>query len=185
MSKVTVPSQLMARIADGDENAFEELYRLTYKPLFSFILSLTADEEKTRDIMQETYLNVYMSASRYRDKGNPLAWIMKIGKNIFLMEKRRKDSNIIFMEDPDSYVPGISYDSIENIEARETLQMLFESLTLQERSIVTLHDLSGFRHREIADILELPIGTVLSKYHRAVGKLKKKAQTEILGKEKN
>ena len=178
MAKVAIPSHLMPRIADGDEKAFEELYRLTYRPLFSFILSMTADEEKARDLMQETYLRVYVSAGRYRDLGNPLAWIMKIGKNLVLMDKRNKDSSLIFMEEPELNAPEISFDSITDMEARETLQLLFESLSAEERSIVSLHDLSGFRHREIAEILELPLGTVLSKYNRAVRKMRESFQAE-------
>ncbi len=184
MTRVTIPSELMTRIAGGDEKAFEELYRLTYKPLFSFLLSLTADQEKAGDLMQETYLRVFVSASRYRDMGNPLAWIMKIGKNLFLMEKR-KTGSIVYVEDPAESAAEISFDSIEDREAKEMLQILFAVLSPEERIIVILHDMSGFRNREIAEILELPIGTVLSKYHRAIVKMRKKAQTEGLAEEKD
>ena len=178
MAKVVIPSDLMSRVAGGDEKAFEELYRLTYRPLFSFLLSLTADQESASDLMQETYLSVYVSAHKYREQGNPLAWIMKIGKNLFLMGKRRKDNNLIFLEDPGEGRQDIAFDSIEDGESRELLQMLFEILSQEERSIVTLHDLSGFKHREIAEILGLPVGTVLSKYHRATKKMRERAQEE-------
>lgn len=178
MTRVTIPSELMTRVAAGEEKAFEELFRLTYRPLFSFLLSLTADQEKASDLMQETYLRVYISAGRYKDFGNPMAWIMKIGKNLFLMDRRKKENSIIYVENPGEVVPEIPFDSISDIEARETLRILFEILTPQERTIVTLHEISGFRNREIAELLELPIGTVLSKYYRAIGKMKKKAQEE-------
>ncbi|MBQ2845755.1 MAG: hypothetical protein IJE75_01280 [Firmicutes bacterium] len=112
MAKVTIPSDLMTRIAGRDEKAFEELYRLTYRPLFSFLLSLTADQEKARDLMQETYLSVFISAGQYRDQGNPMAWIMKIGKNLFLMDKRNRDSGLIYVEDPTESAPEIPFDNI-------------------------------------------------------------------------
>ncbi len=178
MAKATIPSDLMAKVASGDEKAFEELYRLTYRPLFSFLLSLTADQENARDLMQETYLSVFVSAKNYREQGNPLAWIMKIGKNLFLMGKRNKDNNIILLEDTDESFREISFNSIEDIETRELLQMLFMILSREERSIIALHDLSGFKHREIAEILEIPVGTVLSRYHRAIRKMREKARAE-------
>jgi RNA polymerase sigma-70 factor (ECF subfamily) len=178
MAKVQIPSGLIGRIADGDEKAFEELYRLTYRPLFSFLLSLTADHESAKDLMQETYLSVFVSAHRYRERGNPLAWIMKIGKNLFLMKKRKRESGMIYLEDAGDTAPEIPYSMIEDIEARETLRSLFEVLGREERSIVALHDLSGFRHREIAEIMDLPVGTVLSKYNRAIRKMREYARRE-------
>lgn len=181
MAKVTIPSDLMTRIAGRDEKAFEELYRLTYRPLFSFLLSLTADQEKARDLMQETYLSVFISAGQYRDQGNPMAWIMKIGKNLFLMDKRNRDSGLIYVEDPTESAPEIPFDNIGDYESREILQNLFEVLSTEERTIVVLHDLWGFRHREIAEILDVPTGTVLSKYHRSIKKLREKARSEGLG----
>ncbi len=178
MAKAVISSDLMQRVASGDEKAFEELYRLTYRPLFSFLLSLTADQESAKDLMQETYLSIFVSAPKYREQGNPLAWIMKIGKNLFLMGKRSKESSTVFLEDSGESINEISFNSVEDIEARELLQTLFAILSREERSIVTLHDLSGFRHREIAEILEMPVGTVLSKYYRAVRKMREKARKE-------
>ena len=61
------------------------------------------------------------------------------------------------------------------------MQNLFEVLSTEERTIVVLHDLWGFRHREIAEILDVPTGTVLSKYHRSIKKLREKARSEGLG----
>ena len=86
MNHVLIPPDLLPKIAKGDKAAFEQLYQLTYKPVFSFLLSLTMNQDDAKDLLQETFLRVYGSAHLYR-QGNPMAWIMKIGKNLFLMEK--------------------------------------------------------------------------------------------------
>lgn len=176
MGKTLLSSDLMALVAKGDKKAFEDLYRATYRQLFSFLLSLTADQDTARDIMQETYLKVYVSAQKYRDKGNPLAWIMTIGKNQFLMQKRKEKGNVVYIDDSDDSMQVPAFDCISDVEARETLEVMFRILSRQERCIVTLHDISGFKHKEIAELIELPAATVISKYNRAMKKLHIEAQ---------
>jgi len=178
MGRTTALSDMLFKVADGDNKAFEELYRLTYKPLFSFLVSLTSNLEDARDIMQETYLKVFVSAHLYKDSGNPLAWIMKIGKNIFLMQERSHNNEFVYMDNRDAVLSDIPFDSISDFETREFIQELFQILTQQERSIIVLHEISGFKHREIADLLDLPLGTVLSKYNRAIRKLRSHVMLE-------
>ena len=175
MRKIPLSSDLMVLVAKGDEKAFEDLYKATYRQLFSFLLSLTADQDTARDIMQETYLKVYVSAQKYRDKGNLLAWIMTIGKNQFLMQKRKEKGDVVYIDDSTDSIREMSFDGISDLEARETLEMMFRILSRQERCIVTLHDISGFKHREIAELIELPTATVISKYNRAMRKMREEA----------
>ena len=179
MNHVFIPSDLLPKIAQGNKDAFEQLYQLTYKPVFSFLLSLTMNQEDANDLLQETYLRVYGSAHMYHH-GNPMAWIMKIGKNLFLMEKRKKKPEPI--SDPEVQTDlQIGLDTVENVETRILLEQLFLVLSEEEREIVVMHVTGGFRHREIAEILNMPIGTVLVKYNRAMKKLKKSAKDDMKG----
>ena len=179
MNHVFIPADLLPKIAQGNKDAFEQLYQLTYKPVFSFLLSLTMNQDDAKDLLQETYLRVYGSAHLYHH-GNPMAWIMKIGKNLFLMEKRKKKPEPI--SDPENKKDvRIDWDSVENVETRIFLEQLFQVLTEEEREIVVMHVTAGFRHREIAEILDIPIGTVLVKYNRAMKKLKKSAKHDTKG----
>ena len=151
MNHVFIPPDLLPKIANGDKEAFEQLYQLTYKPVFSFLVSLTMNQDDAKDLLQETYLRVYGSAHLYR-QGNPMAWIMKIGKNLFLMEKRKKKPEPV--SDPEVRKDvRISLDSVENVETRILLEQLFVVLTEEEREIVVMHVTGGFRHREIAEML--------------------------------
>ena len=179
MKQVMIPPELMRKVAEGDKQAFEQLYYLTYKPVFSFLLSLTMNREDAGDLLQETYLRVYGSAHLYRD-GNPMAWIMKIAKNLFLMDKRKKSARPESGGDTQQLAAD-DFSSIEDAETRILLEQLFEKLTQEEREIIVLHITGGFRHREIAKILDVPLGTVLSKYSRALKKLKASASEAMEG----
>ena len=179
MNHVLIPPDLLPKIANGDKAAFEQLYQLTYKPVFSFLLSLTMNQDDAKDLLQETYLRVYGSAHLYR-QGNPMAWIMKIGKTLFLMDKRKKKPEPV--SDPEVFKDvQIKLDSVENVETRILLEQLFLVLSEEEREIVVMHVTGGFRHREIAEMLDMPLGTVLVKYNRAMKKLKKSATGDAKG----
>lgn len=180
MGKVHIPPELMQRIASGDDRAFEQLYRLTFRPVYSFLLSMTANHDDAMDILQETYIRVHGSAHLYREQGNPMAWIMTIARNLFLMEKRKRRAlpveagELAARDEP-------SFDDIADHETRMFLRELFENLTEEERTIVVMHAISGFRHREIAEIMDLPLGTVLSKYNRSMKKLATSAKGAAQG----
>lgn len=119
-NRVKIDEALFDRIARSDKEAFEELYRVTYKPVYAFLVSLTQNQEDAKDLLQDTYLKIYGASKQYVSKGNPMAWIMKIAKNEFLMDYRRKqriDSNPI--EDVSIAIP---FNQIENAENRMLLQ---------------------------------------------------------------
>ncbi len=174
--KIMIPPDLMPRVAAGDEEAFEQLYNLTYRALFSFLLSLTKNKDDSRDIMQETYLRVFGSAHLYKDKGNPVAWIMKIAKNLYLMEKRKPVNRLHLSQDYDKLSESIPYDSIGTTERRIFLEQIFKILSDEERHIILLHLVSDLTFKDISDTLGMPLSTVTSKYQRALAKLNKIAK---------
>ena len=170
----------MQRIASGDDQAFEQLYRLTFKPVYSFLLSMTANQDDAMDILQETYIRVHGSAHLYKEQGNPMAWIMTIARNLFLMEKRKKKALLIETNELAAR-DELCFDNIADHETKLFLKELFTNLSEEERTIVVMHAISGFRHREIAEILDLPLGTVLSKYNRSMKKLATSAKETAQG----
>ncbi len=163
----------MRKVMSGDIAAFEQLYNLTYKPVFSFLLSLTANQEDAKDLLQETFLRVLGSAHLYKEQGNLMAWIMKIGRNLFLMEQRKRRE--IPVSEEELRTEQLNFDAISDRETRILMEQLFRVLTEDEREIVVLHAIAGFRHKEIAEMMDIPLGTILSKYNRAMKKLKNTA----------
>ena len=172
--------ELLHKLASGDKAAFEQLYNETKAAIYGFALSITKHPSDAEDILQETYLKVWANADKYTAKGTPMAWIMTIAKNLSLMklrEKKRYKDLEPEEWDMSFHIP----DTAGNTEDRHLLETTLAILSDEERNIILLHAVSGLKHREIADLLDLALPTVLSKYHRAL----KKLRTYIEGVEAN
>ena len=162
--------QLISRIAQGEKEALGTLYERTHAAIYGFALSLVHRPGDAEDILQETFLRIYASAKRYQAEGKPMAWMMTIAKNLSRMRLRdAKRTSDLPEEEWERYLsskPGVT------VEDRLLLRAALKQLSDAERQIVMLHAVAGLRHRETAALLELPLATVLSKYARAVKKLK-------------
>lgn len=165
----------ISQIAQGDKEAFASLYEETRTAVFAFLLSYLGRHD-AEDALQDTYLSAYRSAGAYRPQGTPMAWLLGVAKNTArrrLREDRRE-----------TVLPEESWDSMEeeadglSSEDRTVLHSLLQRLSAEEYRIVALHAVSGLKFREIAEALPLPLSTVLSKYHRAMKKLKKAWEEE-------
>ncbi len=167
----TVTDLDIKRIAeDGGTESLHDLYNKIYQSLYGYALSLTKNTHDAEDVLQETFISIHRSAGNYRPCGKPMAWIFTIAKNharMKLRERNRADSlEEARIEDSDAF------SHIGNSEARMVLQIALKALTDEERQIVTLHCVTGLKNREIAELMELPLNTVLSKYHRALKRMK-------------
>lgn len=118
--------------------------------------------------MQDTFLKVYSNAGSYTAKGKPMAWILTIARNLSLMKFRSKVHEDI---DDDQYHTAYDVPHIHS-ENKMLVDHLLNKLSEEEREIVMLHAMSELKHREIADLMSLPLSTVLSKYNRAIAKLR-------------
>lgn len=149
------------------------LYHETKSAVYGFALSILKNAHDAEDVLQETYLKVYAAAGEYRS-GRPLAWILTIARNLSLMKLREHKKSAQLQ---DSQWEALEAPQRGSPEDRLVLERVLGQLSAEESQIVLLHTAAGFKHREIAALLELPIATVLSKYHRALKKLK--AQLEV------
>lgn len=161
----------MAQIAKGDRDALGALYHQANTAVYSFALSILKNTSDAEDALHDCFLDIYQAAEHYRPQGKPMAWIFTIVRNRCLQKLRERTRTAdIPSEDWEPYLQ--SRESITP-EDRLLIGTCMERLNQQERQIVVLHAVSGSRHREIAQLLQLPLPTVLSKYHRALKKLKK------------
>ncbi len=162
--------KFIERISNNDKDALAEIYRMTNASVFGFALSILKNMQDAEDVLHDTYLRIYSSASGYKSKGKPLAWILTITRNLCLMKLRERKKTVDYPQED----WNIAFDRIPavTLEDKLVLTACMEKLSDEERQIVMLHSISGFKHREIADALSLPLSTVLSKYHRAIKKLR-------------
>lgn len=172
-----IDDSLIGRIAAGDRDAFHFLYEEISKHVYGFALSITKNTHDAEDVLQETMLAIYWKAESYQGRGKPMAWIFTIARNFALMRLRGGGNTTPI--DEIWHLEGNGLSAIENVELRITLQGVLQLLSDQEQQIVMLHAVHGMKNREIAEILQLPLNTVLSKYHRAMKKLKKYMEEHI------
>lgn len=160
--------ELLRQIALGSQQAFEELYRATDSAIYGYALSLMRNHHEAQDVMMDTYLKIRCAAHLYMPMGKPMAWILTITKNI-ARTKLRSAGRQIPLDDLEETTPSFGRDSEEAVALEQAMKVLGD----QERQILILHAVTGLKHREIAEMLGMPLATVLSKYARSLKKLKK------------
>ncbi len=169
--KIDIDENLFSRIGQNDMTALDELYHLTERTLYAFSLSLTRDHEESIELIQETYLKVMSAAHLYKPMGKPLAWLFTIAKNLYY-SKYRKERKVIHLE-PEIIANDQRFAYMTDADDKIVLEGVLKRLTEEEREIVMLHAAVGMKHQEIADSLGLKLSTTLSKYRRALQKLRK------------
>lgn len=182
-AKSTADDEMLKSIANGDMEAFRKLYELASGSIYGFALSIVKNPHDAEDVLQDTLLAVYNSAAQYKPMGKPMAWIFTIARNFALMKLRnvQRTDTMEHLQLEDS----CAFSQITAVEDRMLAGALFDMLDSEERQIVMLHAVSGMKNREIAALLELPLGTVLSKYYRAMKKLRAAAEKEDIFHEKH
>lgn len=162
--------RLLRDIGRGDTAALAELYKLTHAGVYAAALSVMANAHDAEELCHDAYLRIWEASPNYRAKGTPMAWMLTVTRNLCLMELRRRGKTAGLSEEEWNAIPAKA--EAVSVEDRAVLQDALASLSPEERQIVLLHAVSGLRHRETAKLLALPLGTVLSKYNRAMAKLR-------------
>ncbi|MCI8436480.1 MAG: RNA polymerase sigma factor [Lawsonibacter sp.] len=161
--------QLLLRVGQGDREAFARLYSLTRTGVYGLALSLLHHTQEAQDTAQDVFVRVWESAPGYRSQGAPMAWLLTITRNLARTRLRQSGRQVGLDEEEWEAIPAAPPDV--SAEDRALLQQALSRLSGEERQIILLHAVSGLKHRETAALLELPLSTVLSKYHRGLKKL--------------
>ena len=160
----------IAAIAGGDTDALAHLYQETNASVYAYALSVLKNSHDAEDVLHDCYLKVWSAADAYRPEGKPMAWILTVARNLCLQDLRRRQKTAeLPQEDWRDCMDACTEMTADD---KVVLQQCMEKLTDDERQIVVLHAVSGFKHREIAGLMDLALPTVLSKYHRALKKMK-------------
>ncbi|AII52543.1 sigma-70 family RNA polymerase sigma factor [Hymenobacter sp. APR13] len=160
--------------------------------LYNFAFRLTLDEDDANDLVQETYLKAYRFFEYFEQGTNAKAWLFRILKNSFINDFRKKSkqpAKVDYSEiegyynsedvESDSDAGGTSSDmrqqAVRDLIGDEVASAL-NSLPVDFRTVIILCDLEGFTYEEMAKVLDIPIGTVRSRLHRARNFLKDKLE---------
>ncbi len=164
---------LISRVADGEKDALAALYKTVATDVYAYALSKTKNKADAEDVLSDTFVQIYRYAKRYEKMGKPMAWILTIATNLINRQFNLKNRSVSLEENQPAvevshYVDSSEQKTINNLFVKEMLDKLGE----EEREVVVLHLVSGLKHREIAKMLNKPLSTILSKYNRAIAKLK-------------
>ena len=162
--------QLLVHIAGGEREALAELYQRTRSAVYGLALSYLKNAHDAQDLTQDVYVQVWDCAEQYRPTGSPMGWLLTVCRNLCLMRMRREERHAALSEEEWDAIP--TQECGLDVDERALLQGALARLADEERRIVLLHAVTGMKHREIAALLELPLPTVLSKYHRALKQMR-------------
>ena len=185
-NKNTIIEQCLISLAENKLEVMDRLYETISKDVYAFAISKVRDKFDADDITQDTFIRVYENAKLYTPIGKPLAWIFTIETNVInrYFNLKNRNNNI----EDESILEQVE-DSSNIDESKETkndyLRKLLLNLSELEREIISLHLVSDLKFREIAKLLNKPLSTILSKYNRAIKKLKQIVKEENYEKESN
>lgn len=165
-----IKQRIVEKLKNRDEAAFEYVYAQTKKGVYIVIYNVIKDHDLTQDLMQDVYLKVLEKINQYQSKTNFYNWILMIAKNLALDTYRREQKLIHYDE--------VDYDEVlssndETPDQKDEFERLLSALNEEEKEIVLLRIVDDMKHKDIAKIVDKPLGTVTWLYQQALDKMKK------------
>lgn len=160
------------------EALFEQEMLPHYKSLYRFAFKLSSDEDDANDLVQDTFLKAYRFIRGYERGSNAKAWLFRILKNGFINNYRRQSKlpGMVDYEEAEQYLNTGLAAHADTIDARQKMfrgkvgdevAQALNSLPVDFRIVIILCDIEEFTYEEISKIVDIPIGTVRSRLHRA------------------
>lgn len=179
--------ELVTFARSGSEKAYRELLDRYQRPVFSLVYRMVRDRELSEDLAQETFVKVFNHLDSYNPKYKFSSWIFKIASNLAIDHLRRKELDTVSLdgsrhartadEAESSRITVASTDENpeELLEARELgeeIEAAIGELRVEYRTAILLRHVEGRPYEEIAEIMDVPLGTVKTYIHRARGELR-------------
>ena len=175
MSDVTpelmTDGELIARVGEGDRGAFELLYRRYARPVFALALRRLGDRGRAEDAVQETFASIWRSAGSYRRERGPGApWLYAVARNAIVDRRRAR-------HEPAAEIPELVSSEAQPPERAESsweawrVHRALGELPDSERVLIELAYWGGLSQSEIAEYVQIPLGTVKTRTRAALGRL--------------
>lgn len=177
-----VTDKLIRNVAKYNVTSFEHLYNTTSSSVFGLAYSIIGNKSDADDVVQDVFISIYEKANQYKGGGKAMAWIFTITRNHALMRIRdRKKREHVNLDDV--YDIGTESTVEDDVYKENIINKVLDTLKEDERQIVVMHAMSNIKHKDIAEIMDMNISTVLSKYRRSIKKIEK--ELEVNEYEKN
>ena len=189
MSEIEEEIPFISQVSYSDTEK-HEIFNREFMPhinsMYNFAFRLTMDEDDANDLVQDTYLKAFRFITSFEQGTNAKAWLFRILKNSFINDYRKRSkepSKVDYQEVEATYnseeAAEVDHTSDLRVEAVQDMigdevATALNSLPIDFRTVIILCDVEGFTYEEMAKILDIPIGTVRSRLHRARNLLKDK-----------
>ncbi|MBC2606834.1 sigma-70 family RNA polymerase sigma factor [Pelagicoccus albus] len=170
---------IVHKVQEGDVEAFDELVTKYRERIYAVVYNLTSNREDASDLTQDAFIKAFQSIGRFKGKSSFFTWLYRIALNTTLTHLRknklRRFLSFEKMNDEDhsaGFIEQLVTDSDSDKRAlmnelQEKLNDAFQKLSVKHRTVITLYEIDGLSHKEIAEIVGTSVGTVRSRLHYA------------------
>jgi RNA polymerase sigma-70 factor (ECF subfamily) len=188
-SKALSEAEAIERAKQGDAEAFESLYNLHRRRVYSLCLRMTANTASAEDLTQEAFLQLFRKIATFRGEAAFSTWLHRMAVNVVLMQLRKKGLPVVPLDDPietEEETPRKELGGVDSVLSgsidRLQLNRAIEALPPGYKTIFVLHDVEGYEHNEIAEIVGCSIGNSKSQLHKARLKMRELLKTSRAAK---
>lgn len=171
---------LAQRAADGDTLAFEEIYKRHHGRVYSLCMRMTGNTAEAEDLTQDAFIQLHRKIGSFRGESAFTTWLHRLTVNIVLMHFRKRAVRDEKVTDdgemPEQIEIGTANPTAMPIVDRIALDAALAQLPRGYRTVFVLHDVDGYEHEEIAQILGIAVGTSKSQLHKARMKMRRLLQ---------
>jgi RNA polymerase sigma-70 factor (ECF subfamily) len=173
--------RLIAACLQGDSAAFGELVRCYQDRLYNTVFRLVGNAEDAQDVVQEAFLNAYQSLDSFKGHSEFFTWLYRIAYNTAISLKRKQRVILSLsagpdgngrVEPPDESDLSQPGQGLERVEEERRIQAALNRLSPEHRVVLILKDMEGQKYEAMAEVLQVPIGTIRSRLHRARAELR-------------
>ena len=182
---------VVARVLSGDDDLFGLLVRRYQTRVHAHVAKMIGHREDALDLTQEIFLKVYQALSRFNPEYKFSTWLFRIAGNAAIDHLRKKRPKVVPLEVPDHEGQGRPsspeystpdldpYGMLRNVERGKAISEAIAELPLEFRELIALRHFAGLSYEEIAEVKEMPLGTVKNKLFRARAVLKDRLAGEL------
>lgn len=165
-----IDQDVIKALRDKRESAFEYVYQQTKRGVYSMIFSIVRSHPATEDIMQDVYMKMMESIGQYREKTNFNNWLLTIAKHMAI-DYYRREKRVSHMDQEDYDDRQTSIETGPDEAAR--FEAMLDVLDSEQRTVVLLKIVDNMKFKDMARVLDKPLGTVIWVYHQALKVLRK------------
>lgn len=177
MGRSTEERELIRRIREGDGEALRAIVERYQDRIHALIYGIVRDRHEVEDVAQEVFLKVYTRISAFDGRSKFYTWLYRVAANAAKDHVKKRSRRPAVTLEEDAFLPDAADGPAAGARIRETRRFVRESIAAlpsRYRTVLTLRELDGLSYKEISDVLQLSIGTVESRLHRARAQLKRR-----------